>query len=282
MSNTDTDRTVNKLKKLLNMTVENGCTEDEQESAMRMAAGFAIKAGINETELEKLRKEANGGVSPKKKIGKKGFSQEFKIHQVLAAQAAAKLYGCELYTYGQGKGGLFFVGREENIESAEMTMFWLMRQVELLYKERLPKGLTQSARAEYRKTFKASCAHRVFQRAEDLVHKMKYREEFAQESTGSTALAVLGYFEELEKEIEDYWNPPHVKEAAEKAKQAEIERRAALSPAERTKEDRKKASELKKFLKRKGRRPRTLPHGSGSAAGREAADNVRLRKEVEG
>lgn len=136
-----------KLAKLLNMTVENGCTEDEQESAMRMAAGLAARAGI-ESELEKLK---NTGQQPAtRKATRKNFSQEFKIHQVLAAQAAAELYGCEIYAYDRGKSGIFFVGREENIESAETTMFWLMRQVELLYKQNLPRGLTQSARAEER------------------------------------------------------------------------------------------------------------------------------------
>lgn len=278
-ANTDTDKLIGKLRKLLNMTVENGCTEDEQESAMRMAAGFAARAGI-EDQLERLKAEAREGTAqPKKKIKEKTFTQEFKIHQLLCAQAAGMLYGCKTYSYANGKGGIFFVGREENVESAEMTMFWLMRQVELLYKENLPKGMTQSARAEYRRTFKAACAHTVFKRAEELVYSMKYREEFAQESTGSTALAVLGYFEQLDKEIEDYWNPPEVKAHAEAARVKEEQRRAGLTEKERQREDREQEKRIKKILGRKGRR-RTLPTGNGTYAGREAGDTVKLRKEV--
>jgi hypothetical protein len=83
------------------------------------------------------------------------------VHQVLAFEAAAKLYGCNSSPTIDGKGGLFFIGREENVELAEQTAFWLMRQVELLYKEHLPRGLSQAVRAQYRKTFKAACAYRV-------------------------------------------------------------------------------------------------------------------------
>jgi folylpolyglutamate synthase/dihydropteroate synthase len=36
-----------KITKLLNMTVENGCSEDEQETAMAMAAAIATRLGID-------------------------------------------------------------------------------------------------------------------------------------------------------------------------------------------------------------------------------------------
>lgn len=275
-----------KLKKLLNMTVENGCTEDEQESAMRMAAGLAARAGI-ESELEKLKD--TGQQPATRKATKKGFSQEFKIHQVLAAQAAAILYGCELYAYSNGKGGVFFVGREENIESAETTMFWLMRQVELLYKQNLPRGMTQSARAEFRRTFKAACAHRVYERAQALMREMRYNEQAAQAATGQNALVVQGYFEQLERENRDYWKPtPEQKaRAEERSKQLalqEEQRRAALTPAQREAEDKEAERQRKKWerqmARRKGPRARTLPTGNGTNAGFAAGDSVQLRKEV--
>jgi len=86
-----------KINKLLNMTVQNGCSEDEQETAMAMAAGIATRLGID---LEAARqKEATPA---QRKAVRKGFNQEFKIHQVLAFQAAGQLYGCEVYTYSGG------------------------------------------------------------------------------------------------------------------------------------------------------------------------------------
>lgn len=278
------DKLKDKIRKLLNMTVENGCTEDEQESAMRMAAGLAARSGI---ELEALR--AKGTSEAVRKAIKKAVSQEFKIHQVLAAQAAAQLYGCELYTYNNGKDGILFVGREENIEMAEQTMFWLMRQVELLYKQSLPKGMTQRARAEFRKTFKAACAHRVHQRATELMYQMRNDERAAQSATGQNALVVQGYFEKLHRENLAVWDPTPEQKAtyermAEERKQREAARRNAMTQAERDAEDKQIARERaaldRKMAKRKGPRARRLPTGNGTQAGISAGDRVQLRKEV--
>lgn len=286
MNETELVKLREKLKKLMNMTVENGCTEDEQESAMRMAAGLAARAGI-ESELETLR--TTGSQPATRKAIKKTVNQAFKIHQTLAAQAAAELYGCDLFLYDKGKQGILFVGREENVEAAEQTMFWLMRQVELLYKQNLPRGLTQPARAEYRKTFKAACAHRVFQRARELMMDMRMNEGAAQAATGQNALVVQGYFKQLAAENRAVWDlTPEQKARAEARarewEEAEERRRNALTPYEREQEDREKERERKKrerqAAKRKGPRPTRLPTGSGTAAGRTAGDSVRLRTEI--
>lgn len=265
-----------KIRKLMNMTVENGCTEDEQESAMRMAAGLAARAGI---ELEALRQK--DATAAERKAIKKAVNQEFKLHQVLSAQAAAALYGCDLYLYDGGKQGLLFVGRDENIEMAEQTMFWLMRQVELLYKQSLPRGMTQSARAEFRRTFKAACAHRVYQRALELMRELKSNEQAAQAATGQNALVVQGYFEQLRRENQAVWDPtPEQKARAAEYARIEEERRNALTPEARAREDKEREKALKRAMKRKGPRARTLPTGNGTMAGRAAGDSVKLRREM--
>lgn len=273
----DLEKLRSRLRKLLNMTVENGCTEDEQESAMRMAAGLAARGGI-ESELEALKNASPDTGPVKRKATRKGFTQEFKIHQLLAAQAAGLLYGCELYSYGGGKRGIFFIGREENIEAAEMTMFWLMRQVELLYKQSLPRGMTQSARAEYRRTFKAACAHRVYERARDLMWDMKMNEASAQQATGQNALVVQGYFKTLEQENSEYFLGTPEQQAARRKR--EEDRRNALTVEEREAEDRAIERLQKKQAKRKGPRARTLPVGNGTGAGRVAGDTIKLRTEI--
>jgi hypothetical protein len=267
-----------KIAKLLNMTVENGCSEDEQETAMSMAAGIATKLGID---LEAQRQSEP--TAAQRKAIKKAFAQEFKIHQILAFQAAGKLYGCEVYTYSGGKGGCFFIGREENVELAEQTAFWLMRQVELLYKEHLPRGLSQTVRAQYRKTFKAACAHRVYERAATLMREMRYNNQSAQQATGQNALVVQGYFEQLEKENADFFKPApevqaRIEERQKQYAEEEERRRAALTVQEREREDREAERYLKKLMKRKGPRARRLPTGIGTNAGLAAGDRVQLRK----
>ena len=72
-----------RIRKLLNMTVANGCTEDEQETALRMASAMAIKAGI---ELDALRAKD----APKIKVKAKVRGDEMKPHQALCAIAAVR------------------------------------------------------------------------------------------------------------------------------------------------------------------------------------------------
>ena len=277
------DKIREKIAKLLNMTTGNGCSEDEQETAMSMAASLAARNGI---ELDSVR-AASGEKAPRRAT-RKAFMKEWKPHQILAFQAAGILYGCKLYVYDWGKGGCFFVGREENIELAEATAMWLMRQVELLYKQHLPRGLSVATRAQYRRTFKAACASRVYDRAEDLMRKME-REGIKSEGVGGNALVVQGYFETLRAENNAFWDPtPEQKAQAEKwaAERAAREeaRRAAMTPEQRAREDKEKEREereaLRRAMKRKGPRPRTLPTGIGTEAGRAAGESVQLRREV--
>lgn len=273
-----------KITKLLNMTVENGCSEDEQETAMAMAASIATRLGID---LDAQRQSEP--TAAQRKAVKKAFNQVWKPHQVEAFKAAAELYGCELYTYGHGTGGLFFVGREENIEMAEQTAFWLMRQVELLYKEHLPRGLSQTVRAQYRKTFKAACANRVHMRAIKLMREMRMNNTTAQEATGQNALVVQGYFETLHKENQAFWElTPEQKARSEQLaldrQRREEARRNAMTQAERDAEDkeleRARKKEERLAARRKGPRPRRLPVGIGTNDGLAAGDRVQLRREI--
>lgn len=276
------EKAIDRLRKLLNMTEENGCSKDEAETARKMAEAAADRLKIDINTI--LPKDA-----PKRKATAKYKSEELKPHQALCAQAAATLYGIECNVYNLGAQGIMFVGREELIEVAEETMFWLFRQVEELYKQALPRGLTQRARAEFRKTFKAACALRVSQRADALIRDFKTNTQSAQQATGHNALVVAGHFETLSKECDDYWTErfklsPEQQQRIEDRSKREEERRAALTPVEREREDKKLETERKreerKAAKRKGRAGRSLPWGSGSDAGLAAGNNVKLRKEL--
>lgn len=266
-----------KLASLLRMTEANGCTEDEAETAMRLAAGIAAKHGIDLNDCRPVG-------SAKIKITKKTEYKEMPFHQAFCARAAAALHGVECVLYDEGKHGFQFVGREDNIELATQTMFWLFRQIEEIYKQHLPKGLSKTERAEFRRTFKPACARRVYQRAYDIVRKMQQDDVFAQAATGSNALVVQGYFATLADEINEYYNeklkptPEQVERARKHAEQDRIWREANPEAAKRY--DVERAREDKKWAKRKGPRARTMPTGSGTDAGYTAGDRVKLRKDV--
>lgn len=275
-----------RISKLLNMTTANGCTEDEQETALRMAAAMAMKAGI---ELDSLRPKD----APKPKAVGRRKNDELKPHQAYAAVAAAELYGIECNVYDLGRGGILFVGREELIELAEETMFWLFRQIESLYKTALPKGMTQARRAEFRKTFKAACAERTLQRARGYVFEIKRSEQMAQDETGHNALVVRGHFETLSEEIDEYWTNRFKltpEQEAARAKRAEeyaekMRKWREENPEEAARMDKEAERQRKKeeraAARRKGRKQRELPRGIGTEAGWAAGDHVKLRKEVE-
>ena len=275
-----------RISKLLNMTTANGCTEDEQETALRMAAAMAMKAGI---ELDSLR----AADAPKPKAVARNRSQELKPHQALCAVAAATLYGIECNVYNLGKDGIMFVGREELIELAEETMFWLFRQIESLYKTALPKGMTQARRAEFRKTFKAACAERTRDRAWEYMREIKRNERMAQEATGHNALVVQGHFQTLADEIDTFWTDRFKltpEQEAARAKRAEeyaekMRRWREENPEEAARQDKEAERQRKKeeraAARRKGRKQRELPRGIGTNAGWAAGDQVKLRKEVE-
>lgn len=186
-----------RILKLLNMTEENGCTEDEAETALRMAAGLMARHGINEDQIN-----ARAGQS-KRSATRKRYSSRLQNHQVILAQAAAVIYGCEVWTYSGGKFGIEFVGRQENIDLAQDTMFWLIRQVDFIYKAALPKGLSQHDRKKYRDSFKDHCALRVHQRAISLIEELKANEQTAHAATGSTAIVVANHFAVLAEEINE-------------------------------------------------------------------------------
>lgn len=283
MTDEDIKKARERISKLMNMTVENGCTEDEAANAMRMAAGLAAKIGIS---LDSVR--------PKEQVIPKAILREInrglKVYESYCAEAAAILYGVQCNAPNYGKHGFWFVGREENIELAEQTMLWLVRQVELLYKQHLPRGLSKRDRAEFRGSFKDACAERVYHRAHQMMREMKRDDRAAQEATGSNALVVAGYFETLKSEVETYWDDTYYKPARERAKRiadAETARIAAMPEPERVKylaqKEKERLAAEKAAAKEKpykAPRMRNPKRGSGTGIGYDAGNHVKLRQEI--
>lgn len=225
-----------KIIKLLNLANDKGATEDEAGTAMRMALGLMTRHGIEQSAL------GEGLTPPRAKLGT-FIKEKFHPHQITLATAAGTLYGCRLVCFGKGgSGGIQFIGRQDNIDAAELTLLYLTRQVEALYKTSLPKGMGKTARAEYRRTFKDACANRVSTRASLLMRQMAFDQATAKAATGQNALVVQGYFEQCFKEADDM-----MKQSFGDVKGME----------------------------------RKFKYGSGSHAGNTAGDNVKLRQEVQ-
>jgi hypothetical protein len=287
-----------RLSALLAKTVENGCTEAEQDAAMQLAAGIAAKHGID---LEKLYAS---GEAVRPKVTMKRQSRSLKIYEAFCAEAAGTLYGVECNAHNFGKHGFFYVGREDLIEVAEDTMLWLVNQIETLYKaalaekteayrRQLGRAMDQRARKEFRDTFKDACAQRVYERARGMIFEMKMNEQEAQRSTGHNALTVRGHFATLRTEINEYWDNKYkpspealarIEAAQERERQdrlANPEKWAILDKQRADEAEKLRRKEERRAARRKGtQRSRQPKFGSGTHEGRAAADQVKLRKEL--
>jgi hypothetical protein len=262
-------------------------SEEETDTAMRMAAAMAAKYGID---LNSLRTAD----TPKAKVMHKRNREEMTFQQIYAAQAAAIMMGVRFYVYDEGRRGFEFVGRDDLIEMAEQLMFFLMRQVEEIYKASLPKGLSKRDRAEFRRTFKPACSLRVKQRAAEAMRDLKTNEGAAKAATGHNALVVAGYYDTLKQEIDEYEaqryapTPEQVERAAKlEAERKEREKKwreenpeAAARADKEAERDRKRWE--RQAARRKGRREREMPQGSGTRAGYDAGAYVKLNREVKG
>lgn len=222
-----------RIRKLYALANDKAATEDEAATAMRMALGLMAKHGIELSDI--------GGEPSKAKKGT-ALSNRFDPFEIHLANAAGYLFGCKVVTIAMGKEGLYFVGRPDNIEAAEATLLFLTRQVEAFYKAALPAGMTQRERSEFRRTFKIAAAGRVQQRVRALIRDMQSNDAAAKGATGSNALVVKGYFDQMFSEAD-----------------AEIAQIAGLRTT----------------------KVRDRKTGSGTSAGYAAGDRVKLRQEVQ-
>lgn len=171
-----------RIRKLLNLANNKGATEAEATSAMEMASALMLKHNIQvDPETDELKTTRGNPV-----LG--GYDEPWHI---TCSSTAALLYSCLNVVHDRGTNGYSFVGRPENVEMAGETMLFLIDQVEILYKQYLPKGLSKVDRAEFRRTFKQACAMRVYNRAWDIMEQFKNNDAKALEYTGSKALVVV-------------------------------------------------------------------------------------------
>jgi hypothetical protein len=188
-----------KIQKLLALAGNNS-SEEEAARAMELASALMLKHGITQDELNKNEDAVIIGY---------GNSHDLDRWEQFAARAAAVLYNTSPVFW---KGGVVrFAGRPENVSATEDTLEFIRVQVEQLYKQFLPRGLSKKDRAEFRRTFKQATAHRVWYRAWALMQDLKKDEAKAQALTGCTALVVVTHVRQLEQEIDDFFTRLKVK-----------------------------------------------------------------------
>ena len=178
---------VDKIRKLLALARDKRGNEHESARAMAIAQRMMLEHNIEESMIvEESKIDVMRG---------KWVPVADRKWTLLLASAVATMYSCRLVTSNSvGDPNRFnqFVGRKINVEVAEMTLPWVIDQVDGFYKEglrlmstRKGDGLTKSERAEFRRTFKEACAIRVWQRAAEIVATLR------NEIPGHKALVVI-------------------------------------------------------------------------------------------
>lgn len=181
-----------KIRKLLAMA-EGQANENESAQAMKLASALMMKHGIDQSDIR----------DPDKVIEGSWFDVDHQW-QRLCASASGELYGTVPF-YSHNRKTFRYAGRPENVDASQDTLAFILLQVDQLYKHHLPKGMSKQERAEYRRTFKLSCAMRVLRRAQDIV-KEQCSVDGDNTPSGSTALVIVAHREQLEAEVNEHLN----------------------------------------------------------------------------
>lgn len=180
-----------KIRKLLALS-EGQANEAESNSAMEMATRLMMEHGISEEALRGTAQQYSVGSGERVPV----LSE---AHHTLA-RAASLMMGTRLLQ-AKDASWVSFVGRPENRRQAESLFIYLVLQMDALYREALPRGLTQSKRAKLRKEYKKGVAMRVLYTSQNIVGRMIDQRS---PSSGSTALTILSHRETLMKEIDEF------------------------------------------------------------------------------
>lgn len=119
-----------KVKKLLAMTTERGCTEDEAKTAAGMAAKIMMEHAIEAAALELDGAQAE----PESKIGlwDDPLDVDANIWKRRLAVAVARQMGCEIINYS---GKLKIAGRADTVQGVRYVYAYCAREIDRLARE---------------------------------------------------------------------------------------------------------------------------------------------------
>lgn len=181
-----TDAIKERIAKLLSLG-RNNPNEHEADAALRRAAKMMAEHGVSE-------KDVNGS-----KIVLSDHINIDKMWKRTLARAASDLYGTQTF-WAYDRESFRFTGSFAHVDASRETYIWLVEQVEFLYKNFLPKGLSQSDRAHHRKQFKNACANRILVRVQVIMQSLE------QEAIPGTSLMVLPEVKQRKAEANDFLN----------------------------------------------------------------------------
>lgn len=124
-----TESVLEKIRHLMNKTVERGCTEGEAAAAAELVAKLLEKHNLSVVDLETRGHKAPAVGKVEHDLGKASFKWKLSLAEVMA-----KHYYCHAMIDWQAKR-VFFVGRPDNTEALTMLYKWVIDQIRRLAAE---------------------------------------------------------------------------------------------------------------------------------------------------
>lgn len=305
-------KTLDKIKKLLNLAKDGGATEGEASVALEKAREIMAANNLTMAQLEAAGQSAGEG-SNRLKTGLKGKAL-YKYQQRLMATVADTNFCAVIVdtktvrvgrSYQARDVGYTLIGREANVIAATNMFEYLNASLERIVTPHLASNSERLSR--WAISFKEGAAQRLAERlrdrheealAEQSAKARAQREAQASSRASSGSGAVVVVMEDFAQAEADAnqehrmgWEPgTAARRRAERAahlaemRRREDERRANLSEEERAKEDAERERNQAKWDKRWERaNDRYWASRDVSAywAGREAADDIGLDAQVD-
>src|SRR5262245_58866641 len=187
---------IEKVGKLLNVAdPRSGATEGEMATAMAHANAFMIKHNIEQADTAIVTEETT--------IAYIRDDNVLEEYHHTAACAAALLNMCKPLRMTENKMW-GFIGLESNTKAAAMMFTYIVEQVDKAYRLHLPKKLSKTDRANFRRSFKQACAGRVLCRAIDIIAVLSTDNNAAQAAVGKNALVVQSTIKQRLEEADEY------------------------------------------------------------------------------
>ena len=192
---TDTKRAaiIKKIRALLNMSLENGCTENEAIIAAEKADELMLEYNLETKDIEEIESERWG------KRGKSFVGGSYKrrsYHPVSNCHGSiAKFTDCRVFYSGPD---LVFFGTDHGTEFAHYLNEMIRASMDIEYKKAEPVLKAQAKRDGYRvhgKTLRTSFLIGMAQRINERLTQLKYERDqkvhnHSTESTGTSLVVV--------------------------------------------------------------------------------------------
>lgn len=298
-----TQNILEKIRHMMEKTVERGCTEGEAQGAAEMVQRLLTRHNLSMVDLEKRSHQKKPGVhKAEHDLGKAAFKWKLLLADLMAGH-----YYCHSLTDHIAKR-VFFVGRPENTNALTMLYQWVIDQIRRLSTEEWKRHKAQGGAhidpLRWQVNFGEGAAYRLNERLREVREQQGHK----------TTELVLHHLSEISDWLEEqgHWRRPDGQETKDDRKRREEherrkqihEQRMDADPEyrehfesmsretqERIAAERQKADRNRR--RRRGpvsayreetdaQRARRNQQETAHAAGNRAADRVNLQPFIEG